>query len=606
MSKQCVKKTSLVTNSCRSNTLIVAFSIFLVVVLAGINPADSFTASQCNPTSGNIDEGKLNRDSARRRRRYQQSKNENRIYASTLLQLSYQPQGDMKPDSNGDTTSATTTDDKKDLTLYEILGAPPTASRSELKRQYVKLARVSHPDAQIGGTEPIENGVDFQQIAEAWRTLGNEKTRKRYDRELKAKEWGEKAQRFTNEGLEQVAPVASKIMDNVAVPFLRRTSATIAFGKNIANGFRSVSPAPPSSSTSTTTSPAPSEKVQTENVDIGTETTEQKIELDAIISGDEVVTSYETSETKEQEITNGVVTTTAVSDQDNPIDIPTSVLTSTDAEVETIFATTDAEENQASQTVEDTPNDLNDESLKLEEQARVEAEKAKHISEELELIKKQRLFATLQSTELTLTSNEAEEVLERLKSDDTVSFVNRGTKKAAIEKEIQSLRNTETQFTENLQTYNQMDREWNVWLNKQEDARQNLLERRKKEIEARKAFDDAQQMVIKAKDDMLSVTNTLRGVEQEVRKSAQEMDRVSTTLSRKQERVQNALRRKTELMKGGIQVEYITEHEVMMLRRKETQLMGESKQIATMVARLQSRADKLKKRAEALEQWRNN
>ena len=193
-------------------------------------------------------------------------------------------------------------------------------------------------------------------------------------------------------------------------------------------------------------------------------------------------------------------------------------------------------------------------------------------------------------------------MLEELSSEDAVSFVSRDMKKAAIEKEIQSLRNTENQFTENLETYNKIDREWSVWLTKQEEAKKNLSEKRKEEIEARKAFDNAQQMVVKAKDDMVSASNTLRGVEQEVRKSAEEMDRVSTTLSKKQERVRNALRRKTELMKGGIHVEYITEQEVMSLRRKEIQLMGESQQIATMVARLQSRADKLKKRAELLEQ----
>jgi len=222
-------------------------------------------------------------------------------------------------------------------------------------------------------------------------------------------------------------------------------------------------------------------------------------------------------------------------------------------------------------------------------------------------VKEQRLFATLQSSEFALSSSEAEEVWEKLNGEDTVSFVNRASKlKTTIEKEIQSLQNTETQFTEKLDSYTEIDRQWNVWLTKQEEAKKNLMDKKNKEIEARMALDIAQQMAVEAKDDMVNVSNALRGVEQEVRKSAQEMDRVSTTLSRKQERVRNALRRKTELMKGGIQVEYITEKEVMLLRRKEIQLLGESKQITNMVARLQARADKLKKRADALEQWKKN
>jgi hypothetical protein len=234
--------------------------------------------------------------------------------------------------------------------------------------------------------------------------------------------------------------------------------------------------------------------------------------------------------------------------------------------------------------------------------AKNEEEKAKHVFEELDSVKERRLFATLQSTEFALSSKEAEEVLERLHSDDNVSFANRSMKKAVIIKEIQSLRSTETLFTEKLESYTEIDLEWNEWLIKQEEAKEHLSEKKKKEIEARKILDTAQKMVIEANSDMVKVSSTLRGVEKEVRKRAQEMDRVSTTLSRKQERVRNALRRKTELLKGGIQVEYISEQEIIMLRRKEIQLLGESRQIATMVSRLQSRANKLKKRADALEQ----
>ena len=133
-----------------------------------------------------------------------------------------------------------------------------------------------------------------------------------------------------------------------------------------------------------------------------------------------------------------------------------------------------------------------------------------------------------------------------------------------------------------------------------------MTEKRADEREARKALVKAEEMVVIADQDFRAVSNKLRGVEQDVRKSAIEMEKVSTTLSLKQERVRNALRRKTELMKGGISVQYITEEEVRLLRRKETQLMGESKQIAIMVARLQSRADKLKERAAELEQLKSN
>ncbi|VEU34601.1 unnamed protein product [Pseudo-nitzschia multistriata] len=603
-----------------SNVLSIVALFAVLVSFSIIYPTHSYIIPRHSLSSCKINEAAI--DTAYTVRRIHHSKSTVRIDPSTRLHLSYQPQSpeDGKEANTGSKANGTTADsntkDDREPTLYEILGASRTATRSELKQQYVKLARVSHPDAQIGGTGSTENDVDFQKVAEAWRTLGNAKFRKRYDRELKAKEWGEKAQRFTNEGLEQVAPVASKIMDNVAVPFLRRTSATIAFGKNIASNLRSISQTESDLPTPTTPPQQPSATIETEENDamaneqevkqaIANTNTNSGIDVDET---DRKLTELNVNQDITEDVVNGNqeitedVVKNSVSEQKNDVDTITQDVDNAEFDVDSFIATTIEAGKRAGKSPIDTSNDLNDKSLELEYRAKEEEEKAKYISEELDSVKKQRIFGTLQSSELTLTSKEAEEVLEELSSEDAVSFVSRDMKKAAIEKEIQSLRNTENQFTENLETYNKIDREWSVWLTKQEEAKKNLSEKRKEEIEARKAFDNAQQMVVKAKDDMVSASNTLRGVEQEVRKSAEEMDRVSTTLSKKQERVRNALRRKTELMKGGIHVEYITEQEVMSLRRKEIQLMGESQQIATMVARLQSRADKLKKRAELLEQ----
>jgi hypothetical protein len=81
------------------------------------------------------------------------------------------------------------------------------------------------------------------------------------------------------------------------------------------------------------------------------------------------------------------------------------------------------------------------------------------------------------------------------------------------------------------------------------------------------------------------------------------MDRITSTLAKKQQRVREALQKKTDLMKGGIQIQYLSEEDLTALRRREIQLIGESKQVAEMVARLESRAEKLKHRAEQLKNW---
>jgi curved DNA-binding protein CbpA len=112
----------------------------------------------------------------------------------------------------------------------------PLATREEIKRSYFRLAKLSHPDALLDKPGNAD-GVDFQEIAEAWKVLGNTKLRRRYDRELTAKAWSLRAQAYTNERLEKAVPVVADMMDNIAVPFLRKTTATTwAVGQAIATG----------------------------------------------------------------------------------------------------------------------------------------------------------------------------------------------------------------------------------------------------------------------------------------------------------------------------------------------------------------------------------
>jgi hypothetical protein len=128
-------------------------------------------------------------------------------------------------------------EDKDSRTLYEILGAPATATRAELKKRYIELAKISHPDSQISSDATTSQDVDFNEIAQAWRFLGDTKLRKRYDRELRAQAFTESAQRFTNANLERAAPAVASMMDKVAAPFFRRTTATTwAMGHAVAQG----------------------------------------------------------------------------------------------------------------------------------------------------------------------------------------------------------------------------------------------------------------------------------------------------------------------------------------------------------------------------------
>jgi predicted nucleic acid-binding Zn-ribbon protein len=145
------------------------------------------------------------------------------------------------------------------------------------------------------------------------------------------------------------------------------------------------------------------------------------------------------------------------------------------------------------------------------------------------------------------------------------------------------------------------DREWHDLLRSSEVAKDDLSHRKEQEIEARKALVRAQQMVTEAKAHLVTTSNALKGVEQRVRRNAYEMDRVTSSLAKKQERVRLALRQKVDRTAHGLRFDYA--EDVEALRQKESRLSVETTQVSMMVARLQSRAEKLKVRADALEKW---
>jgi hypothetical protein len=61
---------------------------------------------------------------------------------------------------------------------YDVLGVPPDATRAEVRRAYLALAREHHPD-RVGGS------LDrMQALNQAWETLGDPDLRRRYDRTL--------------------------------------------------------------------------------------------------------------------------------------------------------------------------------------------------------------------------------------------------------------------------------------------------------------------------------------------------------------------------------------------------------------------------------------
>jgi hypothetical protein len=243
--------------------------------------------------------------------------------------------------------------------------------------------------------------------------------------------------------------------------------------------------------------------------------------------------------------------------------------------------------------------------------AEEERELGKKIQQELSRVTEQRVLATLQSPNVALSSDEARLVLSTLGPNDEAAsllapLLGRAGLKRSILEEIDCLAEAEASFTEKLNTYEDTDSQWNNLLSQQANAKMTLSTSKLAEKEARKALERALRMVAEAKDSLVLTSTALRAVEMQVRRNSAEMDNVTTQLSRNQERVLNALKKKSGMVMGESKIPNLTEGELAALRQKEIKLLGESERIELMVVRLSSRAEKLRMRGIALERWQQN
>ena len=117
-----------------------------------------------------------------------------------------------------------------DKNLYNILGASPNMSRTEIKRLYITLAKQTHPDAIQTEDDSYSNVNNFNEIAQAWEILSDFKTRRAYDRELAANEFKDDVVLRASELAKEYGPQARKFYDDIAIPLLRRTTATTLAG----------------------------------------------------------------------------------------------------------------------------------------------------------------------------------------------------------------------------------------------------------------------------------------------------------------------------------------------------------------------------------------
>ena len=122
--------------------------------------------------------------------------------------------------------------------LYKVLGASPKDSDIILKKKWQQLARKLHPDANVKipntniSTVSGEDSAalaqqeekafseqypyDISDVNAAWGVLSNPKERRKYDRELQAKEMADNFEAFMDAGIKS------------AIPFLKKTAKSTA------------------------------------------------------------------------------------------------------------------------------------------------------------------------------------------------------------------------------------------------------------------------------------------------------------------------------------------------------------------------------------------
>lgn len=69
--------------------------------------------------------------------------------------------------------------------LYDRLGVTPSATADEIRRAYLRLARVHHPDFHTDDVDRQANEREMQAINEAWAVLGDPGRRREHDERMR-------------------------------------------------------------------------------------------------------------------------------------------------------------------------------------------------------------------------------------------------------------------------------------------------------------------------------------------------------------------------------------------------------------------------------------
>jgi len=397
-----------------------------------------------------------------------------------------------------------------DKNLYSILGASPTMNRADIKRCYITLAKQTHPDS----SNDDDNVNRFNEIAQAWEILSDDKARRSYDRELAANDFKEDISKKASEIANEYGPSALKFFDDFAIPLLRKTTATTVAGWNAVSEVTAEK----------------SEREQRIEVQQKNARSNAKYAMSGVTLSEVV---KEVSEIEGTEQSTGA-----------PLEDFGRVVQRVYEASVNATRLIDGEE-------------LQEKSVQLRMKADETRAESMEVLERLQSIKAERLRLTFQ-TSIDFSSTEAIQYLEGLINDgvvstnDEVTFMQRMTFKHPVQQDIESFRVAESEFDDRLQEKYNIDEEMLARQMALESAENYANQALQAEEDARRMLEQAQLQVQEAQQQMLMAQNTIRELDTSVRRVDQELTKADTILKRKRDVVRRELKRKSEKVEGPI------------------------------------------------------
>ena len=239
-----------------------------------------------------------------------------------------------------------------------------------------------------------------------------------------------------------------------------------------------------------------------------------------------------------------------------------------------------------------------------------EAKKAQKMKDDLNAAMTKRINLTLHTPNAKLTSLEACMILDGMNTDDTLKMTDLLRLRKTVTHEIEQLQQIENDVKKNKDLNRNLQRDTERKNLALEQAKANAQAAVQAEVRARKALEDAVNLVASTNNDVQQSSDTLSATVENLKYNEVELEKACNAMAKQQEKVRISLRRKEEaiheaeeIKRGDFKSHGIKESQDIIdaLLKEERYLRAESARIEAMAQRLSSRSRKLKRNSDELE-----